>query len=109
VVSNAVALSPYVTGSIWHEFESNATGRFAFTLPTVQTVTLAGDRIGTFYQGGAGISAEVLNTGFLAFLRTDFQYSNKFQGASIVGGARLTFGQPPAAVPGRTPTIGLAH
>jgi hypothetical protein len=78
-------------------------------MPTVQTVALASDRIGTFYQGGAGVSAEVLNAGFIAFLRTDFQTNGKFQGASIVGGARLTFGQPPAAVPGRTPVVGLAR
>jgi outer membrane autotransporter protein len=92
VVNNTVALSPFVTGSVWHEFEQNAGGQFIATVPLTTVTTLTTDRVGTFYQAGAGVSAQVLGTGFLAFIRTDFRAGDKLDGASIHGGARYTFG-----------------
>jgi hypothetical protein len=59
---------------------------------TVLTTALTTDRVGTFYQAGAGVSAQVLNTGFLAFVRGDFRIGNKLDAASLHAGARYTFG-----------------
>jgi hypothetical protein len=96
VVQNTVALSPFVTGSVWREFEQNAGGQFiaisSVPVTTVLTTALTTDRVGTFYQAGAGVSAQVLNTGFLAFVRGDFRIGNKLDAASLHAGARYTFG-----------------
>ena len=57
---------------------------------TVDNLTL--DRIGTFYQVGAGVGWQVLKTGLIGFARTDMRFGEKIDGASIIGGARYTFG-----------------
>jgi hypothetical protein len=49
-------------------------------------------RVGTFYQAGLGISAQLLNTGFIGFARGDLRWGDNLNGASIVGGLRYSFG-----------------
>jgi hypothetical protein len=58
---------------------------------------LTTDRVGTFYQAGVGISAQVLNTGLLGFVRGDFRFGDQLHGWAAIGGVRYTFGQGTAA------------
>jgi len=88
-----LAVQPFVTGSIWHEFVQQATEQFVANANTASafTVPLAVTRVGTFGQIGVGASAQVLNTGLLGFIRGDARFGEKITGASLVGGGRWTW------------------
>lgn len=83
-----LALQPFVTGSVWHEFAGDTYTNFS-TQGT--TVPLSVTRIGTFGQVGVGVSGQVLKTGFLGFLRGDYRFSSTIEGYAVVGGLRYQF------------------
>ena len=49
-------------------------------------------RVGTFYQAGIGLSAQVLKAGFIGFARGDFRRGDNLNSIAVVGGLRYTFG-----------------
>ena len=100
VLRNRYVVEPFVSGSLWHEFIDNAGG--VFTTGT-STALLSTDRIGSFYQLGTGVSAHVLNTGALGFVRSDFRFGDKFKSWALLGGFRWTFDTAPEIASNRTP------
>jgi outer membrane autotransporter protein len=88
-VGDIVNLTPFASFSAWREFENNAT---ATTTLSTATFGLTTTRVGTFYQGSAGISFQVPNTGFLGFVRGDMRFGQNIEGWTALGGLRYTFG-----------------
>ena len=99
-----VVLQPFASASIIHEFQgqvvSNLTSDFAAigaALPTLSsTVTVSGPQ--TYGQFGLGVSAQVVNTGWLGYLRGDYRTGDDIEGWSVNGGLRYQF--VPDAQPG---------
>jgi hypothetical protein len=89
VVSDTLALQPFGTLSAWRELAGQSNATFANS-GVSDPLTLS--RVGTFYQGGVGLSAQVLNTGFVGFARGDIRWGDNLNGMSLVGGLRYTFG-----------------
>jgi autotransporter-associated beta strand protein len=89
VVADTLALQPFGTLSVWRELGGQSGATFADSGVT-DPLTLS--RVGTFYQAGIGVSAQVLNTGFIGFARGDFRWGDNLNGAAFVGGLRYTFG-----------------
>jgi len=89
VVSDTLALQPFGTLSAWRELGGQSNATFANN-GVSDPLTLS--RVGTFYQGGVGLSAQVLNTGLVGFARGDIRWGDNLNGMSIVGGLRYTFG-----------------
>jgi hypothetical protein len=88
-----LVLQPFVVGTVWHEFAGDSTGRYVndFAATTAAVVPVAVDRVGTFGQVGVGISGQLIDTGFLGFVRGDVRFGEKINGFGVVGGARYTF------------------
>jgi len=88
-VANQVVLTPFVSFSAWHEFESSATASATLSGSLIPLTTT---RLGTFYQASGGISFQVPNTGFLGFVRGDYRKGENIEGFTGLGGLRYTFG-----------------
>jgi opacity protein-like surface antigen len=111
VASGNVVLQPFASASILHEFQgevaSSLTSDFAAigaALPTLSsTVTVSSPE--TYGQFGLGVSAQVVNTGWLGYLRGEYRTGDDIEGWSVNGGLRYQFVPDPAA---RGPVIGKA-
>ncbi|NNM72740.1 autotransporter-associated beta strand repeat-containing protein [Enterovirga aerilata] len=89
-----LALQPFVTGSIWHEFAGNTVSRFVsanIANDPNAFVPIITDRVGTFGQVGVGVSAQVLDTPFLGYIRSDFRFGDRLEGYAVNGGVRYQF------------------
>jgi hypothetical protein len=83
-----LALQPFATGSIWREFDGPTHSTFVLGQTAVP---LSVTRLGTFAQFGAGVSGQVLNSGFLGFLRGDYRVGENISGYALVAGMRYQF------------------
>jgi hypothetical protein len=89
-----LAVQPFVTGSVWHEFAGNTVSRFVSANIAADPnafVPIVTDRVGTFGQVGVGISAQVLDTPLLGYVRSDFRFGDKLEGYAVNGGIRYQF------------------
>jgi outer membrane autotransporter protein len=93
LLNDTLALQPFLTVSLWHEFKDNASSTFTtidqnnvFTAVPVNT-----SRVGTFGQVGVGISGQILQTGWVGFVRSDVRFGENIQGIAGVLGVRHTF------------------
>ena len=75
---------------VLHEFETSAGGSFTSVGGTPFQLTT--DRVGTFYQVSAGLAASAMTNGLLGFVRGDYRFGDKLNGAAVVAGMRYTFG-----------------
>jgi Autotransporter beta-domain len=89
VVADALVLQPFGTLSAWRELGGQSSATFTIG-PVADPLSLS--RIGTFYQAGIGLSGQLLNTGFIGFVRGDFRWGDNLNGTAVVGGLRYTFG-----------------
>ncbi|MFL5041722.1 MAG: autotransporter domain-containing protein [Xanthobacteraceae bacterium] len=92
------ALQPFATASVFHEFGANVT-TFASTnfasiglgiLPDINA-TLNSSRVGTYGQFALGIAGQLLNTGWLGYVRGDYRIGDNIEGFSVNGGIRYQF------------------
>jgi len=81
-------IQPFMTGSIWHEFAGNSTAQF---ISNGVSIPLTVTRVGTFGQVGAGVAAQIANTGALGFIRGDYRFGDSIQGYALVAGMRYQF------------------
>jgi hypothetical protein len=89
VVADTLALQPFGTLSAWRELGGQSSATFA---NGGVSDPLSVSRVGTFYQAGLGLSAQLLNTGLIGFARGDIRWGDNLTGTSIVGGLRYSFG-----------------
>jgi opacity protein-like surface antigen len=100
-----IVFQPFVAVSVWHDFGSNITSTYSacpnclFNGPTPDTLVarMTTNNIGTFGQYSVGVAGQVVNTGWLGFVRADFREGPNMSGLSGTGGIRYQF--TPVAAP----------
>ncbi|RAI31279.1 hypothetical protein CH340_19130 [Rhodoplanes serenus] len=101
IVTPYAAVQPFVTGSIFHEFAGDVNTRFAIApvLNVPITGVLTTDRVGTYGQVSAGLAAQVLNTGWLGYVRGDYRFGENIDGWTLNTGLRYQFMPEAAPLP----------
>ena len=94
-----IVAHPFVTASLFHEFEGKVTASIAAT-GTFQTTgvfqfqgsdNLTASSIGTYGQFGGGSAFQLADTGLLGFARFDYRTGDNIQGYSVSAGLRYQF------------------
>jgi len=107
VQSGNLALTPFFTASVFHEFAGNVTSNFATCAncsffgpgvpvpggfsPATFTASTTTSRVGTYGQYSLGIAGQVVNTGWLGFARVDYRNGETIEGWSGTAGLRYQF------------------
>jgi opacity protein-like surface antigen len=88
---------PFVTASVFHEFEGNVTAPIAVTgtfptafgaIPFQGSGNITASGIGTYAQFGAGSAFQLADTGWLGYARVDYRTGDNIQGYSVSAGLR---------------------
>jgi hypothetical protein len=92
---------PFLTASVFHEFEGNVTASVTVpsgTFPTPVGVyhfqgggNLTASSIGTYGQIGGGSAFQLADTGWLGYARFDYRTGDNIQGYSVSVGLRYQF------------------
>jgi len=92
LVSDNLAIAPFVHTSVWREFGS-AAATTAFVSTGANSFAFPGsvDRVGTFGQVGVGFQFKVLNLDLLGFARGDMRFGDSLNGKAINIGLRKQF------------------
>jgi hypothetical protein len=104
-VSGQLIFQPFATASVFHEFASPISSRVntldvdSTGAPALQTGLFSTARIGTYAQFGLGVTGQVADSGLTSFVRGDYRTGSRFEGWSVIGGARYDFN------PERSPVI----
>lgn len=95
------AIQPFFTASVFNEFAGkvrtniNTTFAEAFSTPELAALDtsaeLLSERIGTYGQFALGIAGQILNTGWLGYVRGDYRIGDRVEGVGISGGVRYQF------------------
>jgi Autotransporter beta-domain len=103
VQSGNIVYQPFATASVWNEFDGDVLSTFTVVLPTCPgtlfgtgaracpTLGIDTSRIGTYGQFGLGLAAQLLNTGWLGYVRADYRTGDNIQGWDLTGGLRYQF------------------
>jgi opacity protein-like surface antigen len=88
---------PFVTASVFHDFAGNVTaslagfGSVSSPIGTLQfqgNSTLTARSVGTYGQFGAGSAFQLVDTGWLGYLRVDYRTGDYIEGLSVNAGLR---------------------
>jgi opacity protein-like surface antigen len=108
-----VVWQPFVSASVFHEFEGGATSSLTSNfsaistpLPTLSS-TVSTSSLGTYGQFGLGIAMQTIDTRWVSYLRTDYRTGENVEGWSVNGGLRYQF-VPDLAIRGSEPLIAKA-
>jgi opacity protein-like surface antigen len=112
-MSNLV-LQPFLAASVWHDFAGDITAHYASCpncifvggAPAALTANMTTNNVGTFGQYSVGIAGQVVNTGWLGFVRMDYREGPQMVGLSGTGGIRYQFlptDAPAAVMPVKAP------
>src|SRR5579859_849266 len=94
---------PFASVSVFHEFAGNttATGTFPAVItntpvpgvnsPINGVATNSTSRIGTYGQYSLGLAGQVVNTGWLGYVRADYKNGDNITGWGLSGGVRYQF------------------
>ncbi|WP_375466170.1 autotransporter domain-containing protein [uncultured Methylobacterium sp.] len=120
IIVDGYALQPFFTASVINEFaapvRTNLTTDFgslggalgqaagigaaagtALLSPYDSRVRLSTYRIGTYGQFSVGIAGQILNTGWLGYVRGDYRTGDRVEGWGVSGGLRYQFNPEAAA------------
>ncbi len=99
-----VVWQPFASASVLREFAGNTTatavapgqinagsGACSPSCPTDLFATNSTSRVGTYEQYSVGVSASVINTGWLGYVRADFRDGPQLTGWGLSGGIRYQF------------------
>ena len=94
-----VIWQPFGTASVFHEFAGNVVTNYtslpnsAFVggTPVTFNQTTSTSRIGTYGQYSLGVAAQVVNTGWLGFVRVDYRNGDNLNGWTGNAGIRYQF------------------
>jgi opacity protein-like surface antigen len=125
-----VVLQPFVTASVFHEFaddvqssfqtcagcvflnQFDGAGNLLRSSPASINVQTATTRIGTYGQFSAGVAGQVLNTGWVGFVRGDYRTGDNIEGWTANAGLRYNFlpeaPPPPVIAKAPAPAIPVA-
>jgi opacity protein-like surface antigen len=98
IASGSMIWQPFGSVSVFHEFAGNV-GSAATSLnatafgviPLQLTGTNSTTRVGTYGQYSLGLAAQVVNTGWLGFVRVDYRNGNNIEGWTGNAGVRYQF------------------
>jgi opacity protein-like surface antigen len=113
VTAGNLALQPFASASVFHEFAGDATSRFQtctncvfgaiptppFFGPVRYDISNSTSRIGTYGQFSLGLAGQVLDTGWLGFVRGDYRVGDNLEGWTANAGVRYNFIPTPVAAP----------
>jgi outer membrane autotransporter protein len=103
ITINKLVLQPFASASVWHDFDGNYSlnytacahcfgfGSPSNFVPATYTVTATTQNVGTFGQYSLGVSGQVIDTGWLGFVRVDYRDGDRMNGLSATGGVRYQF------------------
>jgi hypothetical protein len=103
VTSGSMVLQPFASLGVFHEFQRGVTSRLSSDFPAVglpaqfysSTISTAG--IGTYGQFGLGVAAQIVETGWVGYLRGDYRKGDNIEAWTVNGGLRYQFVPDPAA------------
>jgi outer membrane autotransporter protein len=94
-------LQPFAAASIWHEFGNPVTANYTTcpgcavvnpgAFPATVTGAYTGTTVGTYGQYSLGLSGQLINTGWVGFVRVDYRNGSNLQGWDGTGGIRYHF------------------
>lgn len=98
-VIDGFALQGFATASVFNEFAGNVRTNLntsfgeldAGLAPLDTAVVISSERIGTYGQFALGLAGQILNTGWLGFVRGDYRIGDRVEGIGISGGLRYQF------------------
>jgi opacity protein-like surface antigen len=104
---------PFASASVFHEFAGNVitnysslpNGTFVFGVPGNFTQQTSTSRVGTYGQYSLGVAAQVVNTGWLGFVRVDYRNGENIEGWTGNAGIRYQFA--PEMIASAMPTKAL--
>jgi opacity protein-like surface antigen len=90
---------PFASASVFHEFAGNVitnysslpNGTFVFGVPGNFSQQTSTSRVGTYGQYSLGVAAQVVNTGWLGFVRVDYRNGENIEGWTGNAGIRYQF------------------
>ena len=98
IASGNMIWQPFATLSVYHEFQGAITSSFDGALVTqalgvggLPSGLVSSTNIGTYGQIGVGVSGQIVNTGFLGYVRADYRDGDNIHGYSVNGGIRYQF------------------
>jgi opacity protein-like surface antigen len=98
IATQTMIWQPFVTASVYHDFKGDVTTTFgtdpAFAgligFPVING-TLTTNGLGTYGQFAVGIAGQVVDTGWLGYVRADYRTGDRIDGYSVNGGLRYQF------------------
>ena len=109
ITTSNVVYQPFVSASVFHEFAGDVQASYSFCPgcsklqgdPTAElgyTQQSRTSRVGTYGQFSAGLAAQIVDTGWLGFVRADYRTGSNIEGYAGNIGLRYQF-SPDAARP----------
>jgi opacity protein-like surface antigen len=96
VPGTQIVADPFVTASLFHEFDGNVTSTLTVSGTSGPALiqgggTLTSPGVGTYGQFGVGSAFQLAGTGWLGFVRADYRIGEFIQGYGFTGGLRYNF------------------
>jgi len=100
-----ITWQPFASASVFHEFAGNVItnytslpngaflvgGPFGAGVPQTFTQSTSTSRVGTYGQYSLGVAAQIVNTGWLGFVRVDYRNGSNIDGWTGNAGIRYQF------------------
>lgn len=94
-----VIYQPFASASVFHEFAGNVVANFAFCptcaavggVPAQYSQIASTSRVGTYGQFSLGLAGQIVDTGWLGFVRADYKIGDNIEGYSGNVGLRYQF------------------
>ena len=123
ISTSKVIYQPFAAASVFHEFAGDVQSSFAFCptcvfvagVPAAFTQPSATSRVGTYGQYSLGLAAQIVNTGWLGFVRADYRNGDKIDGYTGNVGLRYQFtpdaiaSAMPSKAPAMNPVFGTSN
>jgi outer membrane autotransporter protein len=98
-IVDGFALQGFFTASVFNEFSGNVRTNIntsfgeldAGLAPLDAAAVVSSERIGAYGQFALGLAGQILNTGWLGFVRGDYRIGDRVEGIGISGGLRYQF------------------
>ena len=98
-VADGLALQPFGSASVFHEFAGNVTANYlscdGCTLSGGNPATIASafdtSRVGTYGQFSLGVAGQIIDTGWVGFVRGDYRIGENIEGWTANAGLRYNF------------------
>jgi opacity protein-like surface antigen len=101
IVTPTVIWQPFASASVFHEFAGDVTSNFVSNNAALVGGIFAGNfqynqrttssRVGTYGQYSLGVAGQLVNTGWLGFVRLDYRNGNNIDGWTGNAGLRYQF------------------